>query len=126
MNMRWKCSERGCYLDYLPDWAILDGCFPRGIKPTDLDGCVELHGNLLFLEWKRPGAPLKTGQRLMFEAATRLGYIAVFVIFGDPLTNTVESLQEIHGGRVRKTKPSSNGDLRKRCEQWAQWAEAGP
>mgnify|MGYP001613461441 CR=1 FL=1 len=125
MTMRWDCHAQGCYLKYLPDWGFLDGCFPRKIEPSDIDGCVELNGRLLFLEWKRAGATLKTGQRKMFEAATRHGNIAVFVIFGDPLTNAVKSLQEIHMGKVKNMKPCGNGDLRKRCEKWAQWAEVG-
>lgn len=65
------------------DWGILRGCFGLSrIQPTDVDGLVEYNGYFLLLEAKRPGVPLKQGQRIMFEALQRTGRFTVVIVWG--------------------------------------------
>jgi len=65
------------------DWAILDGCFgATKIKPTDIDGCVERHGKVLYMETKRPGANVHDAQKYLHRAWVRKGD-SVLIIWGE-------------------------------------------
>jgi hypothetical protein len=77
-SFRYDCGQsQNCYIQSLPSWDFLDGVFPRGIIPTDIDGMVEVNGHLLFLEEKRAGAGPKTGQLSAFRALSRLPGVKV-------------------------------------------------
>jgi hypothetical protein len=65
-KMRYDCHRRGCYYDQLPDWSDINDSFPDKIRPTDIDGMVEINGNVLFLEQKSVGAPITAGQARAF------------------------------------------------------------
>lgn len=87
MTLWWDCETKGCYKDLiLPDWGFLDGCFPRGIKPTDIDGMVHLRdGNrdrFLFLEKKGPHGSISEGQRRAFHGLSRQHDITVLCLRG--------------------------------------------
>lgn len=60
---RHDCDAKGCYYEQLPNWDDLIECFPRKIRPTDVDGMVEINGHFLFLEEKRAGVGPDEGQR---------------------------------------------------------------
>lgn len=62
-HFRYSCAK-GCYIEQLPDWDDLIPCFPRKIRPTDIDGMVEINNRFLFLEEKRAGVGPDDGQRL--------------------------------------------------------------
>lgn len=49
---------------------------------SNLDGIVERRGHLLFLEWKSPGAPLRTGQRLLLEHLSTRQKVTVYLVEG--------------------------------------------
>lgn len=74
---RHSCDDKGCYYQQLPCWDDLIESFPRRIRPTDIDGMVEIRGNILFLEEKRPGAGPDKGQRLALRALARRERITV-------------------------------------------------
>lgn len=60
---RWNCKDRDCYYESLPDWDDLIECFPGAIRPTDVDGMVEIKDSVLFLEEKNAGVSPHEGQR---------------------------------------------------------------
>jgi hypothetical protein len=63
MTIRHACGAGNCFKDrYLPDWGMLDKCFPRDIKPSDVDGVVEINSHLLWLEWKSEAKKVPRGQ----------------------------------------------------------------
>lgn len=66
------------------DWSVLDGCFKRGIRVTDIDFAVECGGILLVLETKGPGVLIKHGQELALKAMALSSYHTVIVIWGQP------------------------------------------
>lgn len=68
-------------------WSEINQCFPRGVRPTDIDGATELGGHFLFLEFKTHGAQMMRGQRLFFERLLRSlgGASAVFLMEHDRL-----------------------------------------
>lgn len=65
---RHKCAVNGCYYESLPNWDDFILAFPRSIRPTDIDGMVEINGHFLFLEEKREGKALDAGQFHAFKA----------------------------------------------------------
>ena len=123
MTLRHKCSVGGCYKErYLPDWGILDGCFPRGIKPSDIDGVVEINGYMLFLEWKTPGGKVSVGQRRMFERQTQYATRQqVLIIYGDLGKPT--RIELIQNGKTRFNQECDIEFLRWHCEQWGLYAD---
>ena len=89
---RYNCDERSCYYKQLPKWDDLIGCFPRGIRPTDVDGMVEINGNFLFLEEKGAGVPLPPGQRSALRKLSRRPGITV-AFFRPPGLRTATDLE---------------------------------
>ena len=67
-HWRWNCDEKGCYTMSLPSWDDLLDCFPRGIRPTDIDGMVEINGWVLIIDQKEPGKTFEEGQRRAYNA----------------------------------------------------------
>lgn len=66
---RHNCDDSGCFFQSLPSWDEFIEQFPRGIRPTDVDGLVEINDSFLFLEQKGAGVPMPQGQ---FHAFKRL------------------------------------------------------
>lgn len=60
---RHDCLCQGCYVQKLPSWDDLIEAFPRSIRPTDIDGMVEINGHILVLEEKCFGKGPDEGQR---------------------------------------------------------------
>lgn len=83
-HFRFDCRERGkCYNETLPNWdELIDGVFPRGIVPTDVDAMVEINDHILFIEQKGPSVPLQEGQRLAFRRLANRERITVLFIRG--------------------------------------------
>lgn len=65
---RYDCEKRGCYVTSLPSWDDLLDAFPRDIRPTDIDGVVEINGHVLILDQKSAGKTFEEGQRRAYEA----------------------------------------------------------
>ena len=81
-KMRWDC-RKGCYLSTLhPPIHEFDHCFPGRVAMGNLDGVVERHGRILFLEWKTHGHPIGVGQRITFEALSSKPGQIVYVVVG--------------------------------------------
>lgn len=77
---RHDCVKKGCYIDQLPCWDdLIDECFPRGIRPTDIDGMVEINGQILIMEEKCAGKGPDEGQRrALKELASKDGVTVVY------------------------------------------------
>ncbi len=119
MTLQHKCTRQtGCYKEkFLPDWGILDGCFPRNIKPSDIDGVIEINGHVLFLEWKPKDKPLSNGQRRMFLTMTRdAPKQQVFIVYGDK--DVPFEIELIQHGERKFRQPCDLGLLRWLCAQW--------
>lgn len=122
MTLRHRCEQHGCYKDKLPDWSILDGCFPRGIRPSDIDGIVELNEHALLLEWKPRDGVLTKGQRLLFQNLTRGSpKVQALIVYGDP--SVPSEIELIQRGQRRFRQRCELEFLRWFCEQWSVFAE---
>lgn len=123
MTLRHQCSLNGCYKERLPDWGILDGCFPRGIRPSDVDGIVELNEHVLMLEWKPRFGSLTRGQLFMFQNMTRGSpKVQVLVIYGDK--DTPAEIELYQNGTSRFRQACDVEFLRWFCQQWGLFAES--
>lgn len=106
------------YLNNLIPWDRLNGAFPRGIAPTDVDGMVEASNQFLFFEAKRHGEELKKGQRMALQRLARLSdAITVIVLHWEPSTNELEEFYEI----LSPNNILGRGwdELRKFCKDWS-------
>lgn len=76
-HFRHSCPANGCYYDSLPCWDDIIEAFPRRIRPTDVDGMVEINDHFLFLEEKRKGVGPDEGQRRAMFALSNLADVTV-------------------------------------------------
>jgi len=121
--MRWVCAERGCFnIKKRPKIELFADCLPRRIAFTDVDGLVEINGNLLFLEWKEH-IDVGQGQRILFAKLTRHSPAVVFVIEGDAETMQVRKMATVMYGKMSPFVPMDLEGLRKRICDWATWAD---
>lgn len=110
------------------DW--LRGAFPRKVIPTDIDGEVELNGRFLRLEFKHESAlrsgNVSRGQRMLLLKLARTGLFTVYIVGEDSIgrPTCVEILYPT--GKTSKLMDTSYDDMRKRCSDWAEWAEKQP
>lgn len=124
-DLRWSCVRNGCFRNLCPKIGAFDDCFPGKIGMSDIDGCVEIAGKFLFLEWKGQGGRLSTGQRIMFERITTLSHkITVIVVVGHPRDMIIDSVQVFHGGKSGKPEPCDFDELKARVRSWAERASA--
>ena len=126
-TLRWKCSERGCFNEVArPKIEYFDDCFPGNIKFGDVDACVEIAGNFLYLEWK--GRPIKPsgGQKILSERRTAGGESTVFYVVGDAKTMNVTHLAVCYRGKWGKLEACTFERLHQRISSFARWAKAHP
>jgi hypothetical protein len=124
---RHNCRTNGCYSEQLPDWGDLIECFPRGIRPTDVDGMVEINGRFLFLEEKRAGVRLPEAQRLaLLKLSQRPGITTVFFRpSGLRIASDLECL--VFGqGPAQGWQPRSREWLKDFLKDWSDAADAAP
>ena len=124
--MRWNCEKQGCFnLKKRPKIEMFADCLPGRISFTDVDGLVEINGNLLFMEWKEHQG-LGTGQRILFERLTRFCPAVVLIVEGDAEDMTVSSISTVWDGVIGPHKEADIEDLRTQIRKWANWALFNP
>lgn len=109
------------YMAGVWDWGIVRECFgDTAIKPTDIDGMVERHGNFLILETKQPGVMIPKGQQITFDALIKKGF-TIFVIWGSQ--NNPESMRVMYPNGTVKNVPICDQEiLRDYTKRWFKWA----
>lgn len=119
--LRWRCAEKGCHNELLrPRIEEFAECLPGRIAFSDIDGCVEVAGRFLFLEWKAPGGTVSRGQQIMHARLTELsGAITVIIVAGNPQTMEVQAVQVVHNGRAGAREPCDLAGLKARVAAWA-------
>lgn len=90
-HFRHDCDVDDCYYKQLPEWDDLIECFPRNIRPTDVDGMVEINGHVLFLEEKGPSVKLHEGQRRALRSLSMRP--AITTLFFRPVAKNVTDLE---------------------------------
>ncbi|MGI0014170.1 MAG: hypothetical protein ACREBU_12125 [Nitrososphaera sp.] len=124
--LRWNCSARGCLVKKSPKWDKLDGCFPREIMPSDIDGMIEINKSFLFLEWKDGGAELPYGQFLALSRLTEVAPVTALIIKGNSETMEIKSIIILWKGELSEEEECDLDGLRSFLTRWSRWAEYGP
>lgn len=118
--LRYNCTKEGCFnIKKHPKLEIFAQCFPGKIAMTDIDGSVEVKGNILHLEWKTH-TNIGIGQRLYFERTTALAPCHTFFVVGNAETMVVKQMCIIHKGRIGKW---FNTDLKGLLKQFRKWKD---
>lgn len=119
---RHSCEEKGCYITGLPDWTELIERLPRRIRPTDIDGMIEIGGQVLILEEKCKGKGPDEGQRRAFLTLASVPTITV-VLFRPGESMDLEVLV-FYGTPPQGWKPCSRESFYRAIEGWAMRADA--
>ncbi|MBF0400704.1 MAG: hypothetical protein HQL90_08040 [Magnetococcales bacterium] len=120
--LRWDCATRGCFnIRKRPKIEVFAECFPGNIQMGDVDGIVEINGQVLMLEWKE-FEPISTGQRIMYRRMTESPHCHVIVVVGDPETMVVEKYTYFQGGSMAEWLPGNLDDLKEFIRSWVRFA----
>lgn len=120
---RHSCATSGCYVDSLPCWDDMIQCFPRKIRPTDVDGFVEINGEFLFLEEKSAGVAPDNGQRIALRRLAGLpGVTVVFFRPNEPVSD-LETLV-FDGSEPCGWQPCSTTQFHAWLRRWALAADS--
>ena len=111
------CDKYGCAKVGLdPKLHEFDDCFAGSIRFGDIDGAVERHGNILWMEWK-VSANLPTfdkdheAQIIQALAFTRNSPLQTFVfVIGCPQTMRVDWFRYIRRGNWKGDWKAGDGD----------------
>lgn len=112
------------FVESLPDWAILNGCWGMTtISPTDIDGCVERNGLCLYLEHKQLGAHIGKGQHGVFQTWAKQGSTVIVYWTGEGLEDVRQIRIYTRGDLNPKTWDADLGELRRAAHRWFQIAD---
>lgn len=126
--LRWICKERGlCWnKEHRPNIEYFTHYLPRKISMMDVDATVEVNGNFLFMEFKSPGAPLLTGQRIYFQRITSVSKkITVVVVEAVCRTMEIRRVLVIANGKIGAWQNCDLEGLCSRVEAWAARVDMG-
>lgn len=94
---------------------------------SDVDGIVEIEGNLLLMEWKKSTkTPLERGQRIMYERMSGRKSVYILVVYGSAETMEVEGYLEFQKGKMGAFVDCEINDLKDVLRRWAEWAKKTP
>ena len=120
---RHECRVRGCYVEQLPSWDHYIRAFPRNIRPTDVDGLVEVNGHILVLEEKCVGKGPDEGQRRALQRLASLPNVRV--VFFRPI-GTEGGLETLTFPDPDGWKPTTSEAFALSLHAWAVWADNTP
>jgi hypothetical protein len=124
--MNWDCATQGCFnRKKRLKFSVFKDSLPGRISFSDVDGIVEVNGNLLLLEWKNH-RELGTGQRILFERLTRFCPATVLIVKGDAESMAVDSVAVAWAGHIGPPHPTDLDGLRRMVQGWAKWAMDNP
>ncbi len=101
------------------DWSPFNDCFEGSIRISDIDGVVERKGHFLYIETKKAGTPITTGQRIMHDAWIKKGD-SVLVIWGEH--NQPQAAEIRWPGGRRGFNPCDQNRLRWIFQRWFEQA----
>jgi hypothetical protein len=132
-----ECKKAGIYnpLKWLKEkklgiFSWLEGCFPRGILPTDIDGLSEINGHFLILE-NKPADVLRNGtvpkgQAYAYAKLIKLGCFTIFWIGHDDVGNLSCISAWCPGGKEWEKDPCDKSYVKLMVCEWAEWADKQP
>lgn len=123
--LRWDCEQRGCFNKLKrPKIECFADLWPGRASMGDVDGIVEIAGQVLMLEWKSHTDAIPRGQQLMYERITRGCAPAVVCVAGDAERMTVQAHKVFWQGAESPWIASDMDSLRARMSKWRRWAQS--
>ncbi len=77
------------------DFTVFSDALPGSLGFSNIDGVIERKGYFLFLEKKRAGAKVPTGQRILLEKLSLQPKTTVLVFWGKE--DSARQIEEWHG-----------------------------
>lgn len=124
--MRHSCmSGANCYLDkHVLKFGVFNECFPlHGMNFTDIDGCVERHGQVLFMEWKVSVNDITRGQEILAEQLSRKPGITWIDVVGSAKDMSCEYYRIWANGVASPWEECTLEFLKARIAQWIERVE---
>lgn len=122
--MRYNCERQGCFnVMRRPKIEEFADCFPGRIAMGDVDGIVEINSRGLLLEWKSNDAPLKLGQKIMYERLTQSRILSVIVVHGNAQTMQIFQYAWFADGNLQHPVRATLQDVKNAMREWAMWAQ---
>ncbi len=102
-------------------------CFPGLISFGDVDGIVEINGNLLLLEWKSCADPIPDAQHIMYKRITKKSAaVRVFVVAGDAESMQINAFCKYEHGKPSAWQKTTLEEIKFQLTMWADWARMVP
>ncbi len=125
MPMDWNCEKDGCHLQQTaPNWEGFNNALEGKNEIGDIDGVMEKHGYLMFIEWKREFVKdAQTGQKIMYENATKRDRRLIFLLVNGtiyPEQNVTRIRVYVHGKLERDIQNATNETLFDYIQKWEQ------
>jgi hypothetical protein len=124
--MHWDCDRQGCFnVHRRPKIEVFAECLPGRIAFSDVDGIVEINGNLLVLEWKN-GRYVPRGQALLYSRWTANSPTVAILVVGDAQHMTVDEVAYVAGGKIGEWQTTDLAGLKALIADWSTWALSHP
>jgi len=124
--LQWDCQRQGCFNQKKrPKIEMFAACLPGKIAFSDVDGVVEIKGNLFLLEWKSHGE-IPLGQKILFQRLTQFAPATVLIVEGNAETMEVDTIRYVSSGHVDEPFDADVGKLSELIEDWGNWAFSHP
>lgn len=100
----------------VPNWDMVNDMLPEKIRVSDMDGILERHDYILFLEWKETGQKISYGQSRLHQALSLAENQTCITIWGDSRKNLVTHVQVsgVHPDPIQ----SNLSQVRKFIQTW--------
>jgi hypothetical protein len=124
--LRWDCKKQGCFnKKKRPKIEEFAEYLPGKISFGDIDGIVEIRGNVLVLEFKETPI-IPRGQQILFRRLTRLAPLYVLVVEADIESMTVFGVSYVTDGRIEAQISMDLHGLKEKIRSWSDWALEHP
>lgn len=124
------CEKYGCAKVFLdPKLHAFDDCFGGNIRLGDIDGAVERHGHILWVEWKRgviidAFEKMNRAQIRQAQAFTRNSKRQTFIfVAGCPVEMRVDAFRVMWNGRWKSWEHGGVDALSEQFRRWFQYAD---
>lgn len=113
------------------EWDFMDQCWPRGIKPCDVDAQIEIRGHFLKFETKRSDDPLEVAQRgqrmTVVRAMERMGPYLTYLLIQGKTASTIRKVTAVRYDCGKWTVIAASGKdaLIALCASWSEAADRG-
>jgi hypothetical protein len=92
----------------------------------DIDAAAEVNNRFIFMEWKKSGHWLGTGQELFYRRLSKIPNIEVLAVYGNAEDMSVQAVREFKDGKLDEWEPCDLTGLKDRLKTWSEQAMEKP